>query len=470
MSEVMTTKRQREEIGDHIQEKNKRLSTLIPIKPKDKANRDEANAENGTHIQEKNKRLSTLIPTNLKDKANRDEANEENGTHVQEKNNRLSTLIPIKPKDKANRDEANEENGTQQLRVSYNISQPGNDMSICSKTHPNITSYEHSNTQYEQNNNFSLYSLNVPPGRVGLVLTNTSDRGTIVSSVQPCSPMFGKIRTGDKIMSVNNVDVSNMTNREVYNTVLQYIGQERVFTILMPPEDFWSSLVTAKSLLEQHLPQIQTTSTTLIPGKSPNVASISSHASNATNTVQESESPPIFTTETAVESTENPSPVLPEHTLEYLQKAIDSSNIALDTTIELGQLKKSDILGYLKKAIDTSNIALDTIIELGQLKNIDKTFSKICESTPLFNEFKVVCGVLVHNIASDILDAENAGDVICCLSKRKYGQRVHFMKIPKAYSKTKKQTKDTKGAKRREKDRLKLMNRFISYVWVSIYN
>ena len=63
MSEVMTTKRQREELGDHIQEKSKRLSTLIPIKPKDKANRDEANAENGTHIQEKNKRLSTLIPT-----------------------------------------------------------------------------------------------------------------------------------------------------------------------------------------------------------------------------------------------------------------------------------------------------------------------------------------------------------------------------------------------------------------------
>ena len=59
-------------------------------------------------------------------------------------------------------------------------------------------------------------NLTAPPGKVGVILANRSDRkGTIVSEVRSSSPLHGKIFEGDKIVEIDGVDVSRKNVSEV---------------------------------------------------------------------------------------------------------------------------------------------------------------------------------------------------------------------------------------------------------------
>ena len=72
-----------------------------------------------------------------------------------------------------------------------------------------------------------------PPGTLGIVIGHyPQGDGPFVKEVQPNSPLLGKIHAGDKILSIDNVDVRNGETNDVINLLKRASGVERKITIL----------------------------------------------------------------------------------------------------------------------------------------------------------------------------------------------------------------------------------------------
>ena len=68
----------------------------------------------------------------------------------------------------------------------------------------------------------------VPPGKLGIVLANRQDgKGTVVEEVRPSSVMTGMVKCGDKIVAVDEKDVTSMTVNEITTLMASRVGSER---------------------------------------------------------------------------------------------------------------------------------------------------------------------------------------------------------------------------------------------------
>lgn len=72
----------------------------------------------------------------------------------------------------------------------------------------------------------------VPPGKLGVILANKEPNGTIVSDVRTTSVLYGKIFPGDRIVAVDNEDVSRMTVAEITALMARKAAYDRVLTII----------------------------------------------------------------------------------------------------------------------------------------------------------------------------------------------------------------------------------------------
>lgn len=79
----------------------------------------------------------------------------------------------------------------------------------------------------------------VPPGKLGIVLANRHDgKGTIVAEIRPNSTMQGMVSPGDKIIGVDEKDVTHMLVNEITTLMASRASSERRLT-------FVSTLYTA---------------------------------------------------------------------------------------------------------------------------------------------------------------------------------------------------------------------------------
>lgn len=73
----------------------------------------------------------------------------------------------------------------------------------------------------------------VPPGKLGIVLSNRNDgKGTIVAEVRPNSTMRGMVAPGDKIVGVDEQDVTKMTVNEITSLMANRSTAERRLTFV----------------------------------------------------------------------------------------------------------------------------------------------------------------------------------------------------------------------------------------------
>jgi C-terminal processing protease CtpA/Prc len=73
----------------------------------------------------------------------------------------------------------------------------------------------------------------VPPGKLGIVLSNRNDgKGTFVAEVRPTSSMRDMIAPGDKIVGVDEQDVTRMTVNEITSLMANRSTDERRLTFV----------------------------------------------------------------------------------------------------------------------------------------------------------------------------------------------------------------------------------------------
>ena len=72
-----------------------------------------------------------------------------------------------------------------------------------------------------------------PPGRLGVTLANHHDgNGIVISAVRPYSSMRGKLSPGDKLVAVDDEDVSNMVVSKITSIMASRASQERRLTLI----------------------------------------------------------------------------------------------------------------------------------------------------------------------------------------------------------------------------------------------
>lgn len=75
-----------------------------------------------------------------------------------------------------------------------------------------------------------------PAGKLGIILANrTEGRGTVVSGLRSHSPLMGKISPGDRIVSVDGIDVSLSSVPEITSVISSKSSQqERILAVVTP--------------------------------------------------------------------------------------------------------------------------------------------------------------------------------------------------------------------------------------------
>jgi C-terminal processing protease CtpA/Prc len=76
-----------------------------------------------------------------------------------------------------------------------------------------------------------------PPGKLGIILANRTDsRGTVVSGVRTASVLATQISPGDRIIAIDDEDVSQMNVKEITTIMARKSEFERVLTLLAAPK------------------------------------------------------------------------------------------------------------------------------------------------------------------------------------------------------------------------------------------
>jgi len=76
-----------------------------------------------------------------------------------------------------------------------------------------------------------------PPGKLGIILANRTDsRGTVVSGVRTASVLATQICPGDRIIAIDDEDVSQMNVKEITTIMARKSEFERVLTLLAAPK------------------------------------------------------------------------------------------------------------------------------------------------------------------------------------------------------------------------------------------
>lgn len=73
----------------------------------------------------------------------------------------------------------------------------------------------------------------VPPGKLGVILANRHDgKGTVVSEVRETSPLFRMLSPGDKLVAIDNEDVTNMVVSQITSLMASRADKERRLTVI----------------------------------------------------------------------------------------------------------------------------------------------------------------------------------------------------------------------------------------------
>ena len=76
-----------------------------------------------------------------------------------------------------------------------------------------------------------------PPGKLGIILANKADsKGTVVSGVRTSSVLAEKISPGDRIIAIDDEDVSLMTVSEITTIMARKSDFERQLTVMTTPK------------------------------------------------------------------------------------------------------------------------------------------------------------------------------------------------------------------------------------------
>jgi hypothetical protein len=83
----------------------------------------------------------------------------------------------------------------------------------------------------------SKVSVIAPPGKLGIILANRTDsRGTVVSGVRTSSVLAEQVSPGDRIIAIDDEDVSQMNVKEITTIMARKSEFERVLTLLAAPK------------------------------------------------------------------------------------------------------------------------------------------------------------------------------------------------------------------------------------------
>ncbi len=83
----------------------------------------------------------------------------------------------------------------------------------------------------------SKVSVVAPPGKLGIILANRTDsRGTVVSGVRTSSVLADQVSPGDRIIAIDEEDVSQMNVKEITTIMARKSEFERVLVLLVAPK------------------------------------------------------------------------------------------------------------------------------------------------------------------------------------------------------------------------------------------
>ena len=83
----------------------------------------------------------------------------------------------------------------------------------------------------------SKTSVVAPPGKLGIILANRTDsRGTVVSGVRTSSVLAEQVSPGDRIIAIDDEDVSQMNVKEITTIMARKSEFERVLVLLAAPK------------------------------------------------------------------------------------------------------------------------------------------------------------------------------------------------------------------------------------------
>jgi len=83
----------------------------------------------------------------------------------------------------------------------------------------------------------SKVSVVAPPGKLGIILANRTDsRGTVVSGVRTSSVLADQVSPGDRIIAIDDEDVSQMNVKEITTIMARKSEFERVLVLLVAPK------------------------------------------------------------------------------------------------------------------------------------------------------------------------------------------------------------------------------------------
>lgn len=73
----------------------------------------------------------------------------------------------------------------------------------------------------------------VPPGKLGVILANRSNgKGTVVSEIRESSPLYQMLSPGDKLIGVDDEDVTSMVVSQITSLMASRANRERRLTII----------------------------------------------------------------------------------------------------------------------------------------------------------------------------------------------------------------------------------------------
>jgi len=83
----------------------------------------------------------------------------------------------------------------------------------------------------------SKVTVKAPPGKLGIILANRTDsRGTVVSGVRTSSVLAEQVSPGDRIIAIDDEDVSQMNVKEITTIMARKSEFERVLVLLAAPK------------------------------------------------------------------------------------------------------------------------------------------------------------------------------------------------------------------------------------------
>jgi C-terminal processing protease CtpA/Prc len=90
-------------------------------------------------------------------------------------------------------------------------------------------------TPMMQNMDGDKYTVIAPAGKLGVILDNPDDGAPVIHTVKETSPLLGKINVGDRLVNIDNVDVSGYTPAQVVQLLsTKSNNPERLLTMLRP--------------------------------------------------------------------------------------------------------------------------------------------------------------------------------------------------------------------------------------------